>query len=132
MVQNATMIDINKQIQHWRDGAAEDWSVALELISRGKIRHALFIAHLALEKTLKAHVCRNTSALAPRTHNLVRLSEITGLKLSEEQIDLLADVNEYNIEGRYPEMLMPPPTRLEADDYMARIDEVLKCLNNQF
>lgn len=70
--------------------------------------------------------------MAPRIHNLVRLAEIAGLKLSEEQIDLLADVNEFNIEGRYPEMLMPPPTRAEADDYMARIAEVLQCLNNQF
>lgn len=62
----------------------------------------------------------------------MRLSEVAGLRLAEEQIDLLADVNEYNIEGRYPEMLLPPPTRSEADDYMARIAEVLQCLNNQF
>lgn len=126
------MVDIGKQIQHWRNGADEDWAVAQDLIGRDKIRHALFIAHLALEKSLKAHVCRNTRELAPRTHNLVRLAEIAGLKLSEEQIDLLADVNEFNIEGRYPEMLMPPPTRAEADDYMARIAEVLQCLNSQF
>ena len=45
---------------------------------------------------------------------------------------MLADVNEFNIEGRYPEMLMPPLTRVEADDYMARIAEVLKCLNSLF
>ncbi len=126
------MVDIGKQVQHWRDGAVEDWAVAQELIERNKIRHGLFIAHLALEKSLKAHVCRNTKELAPRIHNLVRLSEITDLKLSDEQIDLLADVNEFNIEGRYPEMLMPPPTRTEADDYMARIAEVLLCLNSQF
>lgn len=54
------------------------------------------------------------------------------VKLSEEQIDLLADANEFNIEGRYPEMLMPPPTRAEADDYMARIAEALQCLNSRF
>jgi hypothetical protein len=60
------------------------------------------------------------------------LAEIAGLKLSEEQIDLLADVNEFNIEGRYPELLMPPPSRAEADDYMTRIAEVLKCLNSLF
>lgn len=126
------MVDIGKQIQHWRSGADEDWAVAEELIEHDKIRHGLFIAHLALEKTLKAHTCRTTGELAPRIHNLVRLAEMAGLKLSEEQIDLLADVNEFNIEGRYPEMLMPPPTRVEADDYMARIAEVLKCLNNLF
>jgi len=126
------MIDLNKQIQHWRSGSYEDWAVALELIGRDKIRHGLFIAHLALEKALKAHVCRHTGGLAPRVHNLVRLAEIAGLRLSEEQIDLLADVNEFTIEGRYPELLMPPPSRAEADDYMTRIAEVLKCLNSLF
>jgi HEPN domain-containing protein len=126
------MVDIGKQILHWRSGADEDWAVAMELIGHDKIRHGLFIAHLALEKTLKAHVCRATGELAPRIHNLVRLAEIAGLKLSEEQVDLLADVNEFNIESRYSEMLMPPPMRVEADDYMARIAEVLKCLNSLF
>ncbi len=126
------MIDIAKQIRYWRNGANEDWDVSLELAERGKIRHALFIAHLALEKVLKAHVCRHTGELAPRTHNLVRLSELAGLDLSERQIDLLADVNEFNIEGRYPEMLLPPPTQAEAASYMAEIAGILTCLNNQF
>lgn len=132
MVYVELMVDISKQVSHWREGAVEDWGVAQELIDRNKIRHGLFIAHLALEKTLKAHVCRITGELAPRIHNLVRLAEIGGLTLSDSQIDLLADVNEFNIEGRYPELLMPPPTRAEADEYMARIAEVLQCLNSLF
>jgi HEPN domain-containing protein len=126
------MVDIDKQIQYWRNGADEDWAVAQELFNSGKIRHGLFIAHLALEKSLKAHVCRSTGELAPRIHNLVRLAEFAGLILSESQTDLLADVNEFNIEGRYPEMLVPLPTHAEAGDYITRIAEVLKCLNSQF
>lgn len=51
------MINIEKQIAHWRNGAEEDWSVAQELIERGRVRHGLFFAHLALEKMLKAHYC---------------------------------------------------------------------------
>jgi len=126
------MIDIGKQIVHWRNSAVEDWSVAQDLVSRGKIRHGLFFAHLALEKTIKAHVCKATGELASKIHNLVRLSQIAGLALSEDQIDLLAEVSEFNIEGRYPEMLLPPPSREEADGYMIRIHEVLQCLNNLF
>lgn len=126
------MIDIGKQIMHWRNSAVEDWSVAQDLVSRGKIRHGLFFAHLTLEKTIKAHVCKATGELASKIHNLVRLSQIAGLTLSEDQIDLLAEVSEFNIEGRYPEMLLPPPSREEADGYMIRIDEVLQCLNNLF
>lgn len=126
------MLDIIKQITHWRNSAVEDWSVAQDLVTRGKIRHGLFFAHLALEKTIKAHVCKATGELAAKIHNLVRLSQIAGISLSEEQIDLLAEVSEFNIEGRYPEMLLPPPSREEAEGYMVRIAEVLQCLNNQF
>jgi HEPN domain-containing protein len=126
------MIDIGKQIVHWRNSAEEDWSVAQDLVSRSKIRHGLFFAHLTLEKTIKAHVCKATGELASKIHNLVRLSQIAGLTLSEEQIDLLAEVSEFNIEGRYPEMLLPPPSREEADGYMIKIEEMLRCLNNLF
>jgi len=38
----AAMINIGKQIQYWRDGATEDWEIARDLVSKGKIRHGLF------------------------------------------------------------------------------------------
>jgi HEPN domain-containing protein len=126
------MVDIGKQIGYWRNGAEEDWSVGQHLVSRGSLRHGLFFAHLAIEKTLKAHVCRASGELAPPVHNLVRLAEKAGVTLSEEQIDLLAEVNGFNIEGRYPQPTLPSPSIAEAKEYVARIDGVLKCLNLQF
>ena len=126
------MIDIGKQVAYWQKGSEEDWDVALRLVEQDKIRHGLFFAHLAVEKILKAHICNSTGRLAPPIHNLVRLAEKTSLSLNENNIDLLAEVNEFNIEGRYPEMLLPLPAREEADLYMKRIAEVLQCLNNLF
>ncbi len=96
------MIDVEKQVAYWRNGSAEDWDVARELVKSGRTRHGLFFAHLALEKMLKAQVCRLTSDLAPRVHNLVHLAELTGLSLSETQRTFLARVNQYQLEGRYP------------------------------
>jgi HEPN domain-containing protein len=87
------MIDIGKQISYWRSGAEEDWFVARELVSRGRMRHGLFFAHLAVEKTLKALVCRTTQDLAPPIHNLIRLAEKARVKLFEEHTDLLAELN---------------------------------------
>ena len=72
------MIDIEKHVDFWREGAREDWAVALELVNKERTRHGLFFAHLALEKALKALVCQKTRDLAPRTHNLVRLAEFAG------------------------------------------------------
>jgi HEPN domain-containing protein len=122
------MIDIEKQVAYWRDGAREDWAVAQELVDGGRIRHGLFFAHLALEKALKAHVCRQTRDLAPRIHNLVRLAELAGLNLTQEQVDVLAEMNAFNIEGRYPESLTPPPTLAQARTYLTRAEEVFRWL----
>lgn len=126
------MINIDKQIAYWRMSAEEDWIVAQDLVAHNRIRHGLFFAHLAIEKTIKAHVCRTTAGLAPPIHNLVRLAEKAGITLSDTHRDTLAEVNEFNIEGRYPEMLLPQPSRVEAEEYVMRISEVLQCLNSLF
>jgi HEPN domain-containing protein len=91
----------------------------------------LFFAHLALEKALKAHVCRHTNDLAPRLHNLVRLAEISDVRPSQDYEDVLAEMNAFNLEGRYPDMLMPPPSLPEARDYLTRTEEVFQWLLSQ-
>jgi HEPN domain-containing protein len=73
------MINIDKQIEHWLAGAAEDLDVACSLVDQGRIRHGLFFAHFALEKNLKAHVCRVRNDIAPPIHNLLRLAERASL-----------------------------------------------------
>jgi HEPN domain-containing protein len=122
------MVDIGKQISFWRSGAEEDWEVAQALVARGNIRHGLFFAHLALEKALKALVCAQTADLAPRLHNLVRLAELVGQELSAAQIDTLAEMNVFALEGRYPDALAPPTTAAEAEVFLERAREVLECL----
>jgi HEPN domain-containing protein len=124
-------IDIQKQIDHWKNGAIEDWDVAQDLINDNKIRHGLFFAHLALEKILKAYVCRDTQDLAPKIHNLSRLVRRTTLTLNQKQEDILAEMNAFNLEGRYPDLLIPPPTKKEAKDYMRRAKKVYEWLLNQ-
>jgi HEPN domain-containing protein len=112
------MVDITKQVEHWRDGAREEWQVAGELLEKGRVRHALFFAHLALEKALKAHVCRHTGDLAPRTHNLVRLAEFGARECSPEQLRILAKLNDFSQTGRYPEGVTPVPTSDQARQYV--------------
>ena len=126
------MIDINKQINFWRSGGKEDLSVAGDLVNRNRIRHGLFFAHLALEKALKAHICRVTQDIAPRLHNLVRLAELAELEIRPYQIDILAEMNSFNIEGRYPDTLSSPPPQEEAQRYMTQAREVFQWLINMF
>ena len=125
------MVDIAKQIVFWKDSAKEDWAVARQLVENGHIRHGLFFAHLTLEKILKALICKHSKDLAPRLHNLSRLSEMTGIALETEYVDILAEMNAFHIEGRYPESLTTPPMKEEALIYITRTEKVYQWLTNQ-
>ena len=66
-----------------------------------------------------------------RRVNLLRLIELTGLCGNPDQLEILAEMNAFNIESRYPESLAPPPTPEEAKKYFNRADEVFQWLINQ-
>jgi HEPN domain-containing protein len=125
------MVDIAKQIAFWRDSAKEDWDVARQLVDNGRTRHGLFFAHLALEKIIKAIVCKQSKDLAPRLHNLSRLAELAALTLDTGKMEVLAEMNAFHIEGRYPESMTKPPTKEEALNYMAGAEGVFQWLMNQ-
>jgi HEPN domain-containing protein len=122
------MLNIDKQIVYWRDSSLEDWQVANELIHADRLRYGLFFAQLALENILKALICQETKDLAPRIHNLARLSEFAALELTLQQIDILAEMNAFNIEGRYPDALLPLPSREEANSIIKCAEEVYRWL----
>jgi HEPN domain-containing protein len=125
------MADLEQQVAYWRDGARDDRDVARLLIDQRRLRHGLFLVHLSLEKLLKAHVCRRTGNLAPRVHSLPRLAQLALLSLTQEQMDLLADLNVFNIEGRYPDIALPPITENEAEDYARRAEELFQWLTER-
>jgi len=52
--------------------------------------------------------------------NLVRLAEIAKLNLKPAQLDVLAEMNAFNIEGRYPDSLSAPPEKKTLRDIFTR------------
>lgn len=122
-------MNIEKQFVYWKASAEEDMQAAEDLLQRGRIRHALFFAHLALEKILKAHVVAKINDLAPRIHNLSRLREIGGLELGNKENRYLNIMNAYNQIGRYPEEIEKLPDTETASLYIREAREVLTCLS---
>lgn len=102
---NNSEINAEKQILYWQSSSEEDGAVGNGLVKDGKVRHGLFFVHLALEKLLNAHVCKTTNDFAPKTHALLRLAELSGLSASDDQLDFLATFDQYNLAGRYLEMM---------------------------
>jgi HEPN domain-containing protein len=125
------MVVPEKQINQWRNGAEEDWAAAEDLIRLGRVRHGLFFAHLALEKALKAHICRTTRDLPPRIHQLLRLAERASLPLLDEQRIFLARFDRHHLEGRYPESLLETLSTDAARQELQAAKEVLVWLIRQ-
>jgi HEPN domain-containing protein len=61
----------------------------------------------------------------------VRLAEAASLNLKQHFIDILAELNAFNIEGRYPDSAFIPVTQEEAADYLYRAEEVFQWLMSQ-
>jgi HEPN domain-containing protein len=113
--------DIQKHVSYWLESGIEDMETAELLVASRRIRHGLFFAHLAMEKIIKAHICKHTKNIAPRIHNLLRLSAQSGINFSDEQTKFLARFDRYQIEGRYPEFL---PASVSQDNASKEIEEV--------
>ena len=96
------MID---KVDYWIDLADDDVSAANLLLSGKKNMQAGFFCHLVAEKALKAIIASNSPEPPPKTHDLTKLAQRGGIlsDLSEEQLNLLDELNPLNIEARYPD-----------------------------
>lgn len=100
------MLTKEEHIQYWIDTSDKDWEVVTTLFNAGKNVHALFFAHLVLEKLLKARwVKDNDSNTPPKTHNLVRIVAQTNIEFDENILTFLEEFNDFQLEGRYPDYM---------------------------
>jgi HEPN domain-containing protein len=97
-------MDYEEVVQYWLTAADDDLKAAEHLYQARDYTHALFIAHMYLEKTLKALVVRRTGHQAPASHNLRYLAEVSGIGLNLEREGFLVRVTEYSTRTRYPDM----------------------------
>lgn len=124
-------INVPEQVYYWRKGSEEDFAAARALLEKGHVRHAMFFAHLSLEKMLKSLVCRATNGLAPKSHNLVILARRTGSSVEQDMMEFLADMDRFNLAGRYPDARTPSLPEADANALMSKVAEVLECLRQQ-
>jgi len=96
-------MDPEKQIEYWLQSAEHDWDTTKSLIKEKRFDWALFLGHLVMEKVLKAVYVSRKVTFPPKTHNLIRLAEESGLSLSEQHIRFFEEVNSFHLSTRYPD-----------------------------
>ena len=86
-------------IKYWRNSSDRDWRTVGNLFKTKEYVPALFFAHLHLEKLSKAiWVKNNKENHPPRIHNLVTLLKGAGVEFSQEQLDFMIVMNNFQLE----------------------------------
>lgn len=125
------MINVSKQIEYWKKGAEDDLVTADLLIRENRILHGLFFCHLVIEKAIKAHVVKSSGEIAPRSHNLIYLSEKTDLNFDDEILVFMGILMKYQLQGRYPDYNPALPDTTKANEYFQRTKTLLKWLKEK-
>lgn len=124
-------LNIDALVADWKADSLSSWDDARYLIDDKRITLGLFALHLSLEKVLKTHVIKQTRALAPKIHDLVRLAQLAQVDLSSDQIDFLSRMNFYAIHGRYLGAKFPIPSQQTAKEYLRIAKELMEWLIKQ-
>lgn len=126
-----TNIDL---IEYWIKAAELDLPVMDKLFQSGDFVWSLYIGHLVLEKISKAYYVSILGSTPPKTHNLIKLSEHSGLTKDDEKLKLFDEINEFNIEARYPDIkfdLYKKCNKEFAMYYLTRIEELFHWIKSE-
>jgi len=101
----------------------------IHLFETGDYHWSLFIAHLVIEKLMKALYTKVNEEYqhVPRSHDLLYLAEKAGLELTEGIKKNLAVITSFNIQARYPDYQKAFYKKCTADycgDRLKDIEEV--------
>ena len=122
------MINSKKQIDYWICGDEDDILTADLLINEKRYLHGLFFCHLAIEKAIKANFVLNIGEEAPRSHNLIYLSEKAKLEFDDNTLIFLGILMKYQLQGRYPDYSPILPEQVIVIEYLNKTKELLQWL----
>lgn len=90
-------------MQYWESSSDEDYNVMQYLYSGKKNSYCLFFGHLVIEKLLKGLYAKNNkeNPYTIKSHNLLALAEKCNLELTDEQVEKLQIITQFNISARY-------------------------------
>ena len=90
-------------MEYWLNSSEEDYNVMKYLYSGKKNSYCLFLGHLVIEKLLKGLYAKNNeeNPYTIKSNNLLALAEKCNLDLTDEQVEKLQIITQFNISARY-------------------------------
>jgi len=124
-----------EHINFWERQIDADYESAEVLFKSGYYAQSLFWAHLTLEKLSKAlWIKNNTKHAPPFIHNLLKIISQTKDNFTTDQLEFLADMNTFQIKGRYPdyaESLEKTITKDICKEYLNKTKEMIICIREK-
>jgi HEPN domain-containing protein len=94
---------MKKITKKWLEFAKEDLKNAKILLKEKSYRGSSWHCHQAIEKILKAVIIEKRKR-AKKIHDLVKLLEDSGIKLPEDLLSFLEELNLHYLPSRYPDI----------------------------
>ena len=107
--------DVFRLKDYWASGAKYELKSAASLMRSKQWMSAMFHCHLSVEKALKALYVHEHKIHAPLLHSLPYLAGKLSIDFGKGQMAWLENMNQYNIEGRYPEDIEELEAKLSPD-----------------
>lgn len=121
-----------RDIAHWIKLSDYDVETATAMHKTGRYLYVLFCCQQAVEKRLKALVVRATDEFPPKSHDLIRLLDLTKMKLEGPWRLFLRKLTNYYIETRYPEEMAELGRRVTSElsaRYLKQTIRIIECLD---
>ena len=108
--------------KEWLAAAEDDLLSARKLVDDPRLTNVVtFHCQQCIEKALKG-ILEEENKKIIKSHDLLRLTEMAAITLSDDELTILATINEVYIDSRYPGdmglMPMGKPTTDEANSFI--------------
>lgn len=127
---------MDKKTQYWIDLADYDIETAKAMLETKRYLYVGFMCHQSIEKALKAVITSQSGNIAPKIHNLIKISEMAGLfdSMNEQHKQTVFLLNPLNIESRYPsykDMMLEQLTDTRCNEILSESKELLLWIKQQ-
>lgn len=122
-------------MEFWLKSAENDYEAMQIMFNSKKNTWTLFLGHLVIEKLLKGLYAKNNqeNPYTIKSHNLLALAEKCNLDLTNEQVEKLQIITQFNISARYDdykESFYQKCTDEYTTEQVKNIEEVREWLKN--
>ena len=97
--------DNNTAYNEWILQSDYNFETAEAMFSTARYVYAVFMCHLCIEKIIKSQYVKRCKKVAPKSHNLLWLSEEIKLEYPENLYKFVFQLNDASLPTRYPQEL---------------------------